>query len=173
MFTPKSRLIVPIFVLASLCISTLRAAPVTFSVTFDASVRDQPATGRVLVYLLREKAPVEPMHQPADGFVEEDPQPIYGSDVASVKPGDQMLLDDSATSFPVKLSELPPGKYRAQAVLDMHHDSSDWHREPGNLFCEVVFFDITPPGATTAPVTVKLNLNHTVRERPIPETKSV
>ena len=54
------------------------------------------------------------MQPPASGFVEEDPQPIFGIDVANVRPGDVMTIDDSATSFPKKLSELPVGKYRAR-----------------------------------------------------------
>ena len=56
------------------------------------------------------------MHKPADGFVEEDPQPIYGVDVTDLKPADAATIDDSATSFPVKLSELPPTQARASLV---------------------------------------------------------
>lgn len=148
---------------------------VTFSVSFPHETRADPATGRIVVYLIRVGARVSPMHKPADGFIEEDPQPIYGTSVAEMKPDTPVTIDDHATSFPVKLSELPAGKYRAQAVLDTYHDNSDWQREPGNLFSDVIFFDVPPNAGANAkaPPPVKLNLKLIVKDRPIPDTKSV
>src|SRR3954454_11966082 len=98
------------FLLVTLSIARVAAA-VTLSASFPQDVRAEPASGRLLVYLIRTGAHVSPMHKPADGFVEEDPQPIYGIDVTDLKPTDAATVDDAATSFPVKLSELPPGKY--------------------------------------------------------------
>jgi hypothetical protein len=168
-YIPPMRGLLP-FLLIVLLASSAKA--VTFSVSFPASARNDPGTGRLVVYLIRVGARVSPMHKPADGFIEEDPQPIYGIDVADLKPGDAATVDDGATSFPMKLSQLPAGKYRAQAVLDMHRDSSDWQREPGNLYSDVVFFDISAGGNSKASA-VKLDLKYVVKERPIPDSKSV
>jgi pimeloyl-ACP methyl ester carboxylesterase len=121
--------------------SALAAGP-TFSVSFDKSVRDTPATGRLVVYLLREGAQVGHESEPADGPFFEDPQPLYGIDVKDLAPGAPAVVDDAATSFPVKLSELPPGTYRAQAVLDLSRLDSSWRREPGNLFSAAAAFTI-------------------------------
>jgi len=138
----KSAIAVLGFVLLSLARGTF-AAPITFVVKFDESVRHEPASGRLVVYLNR--AGLRSFGGPASGFVEHDPQPIFGIDVTNLKPGDTITVDDSASSFPKKLSELPPGKYRAQAVLDMKDENSAWEREAGNLFSDVVDFDSSAP----------------------------
>lgn len=147
----KSTLAFLAFVIVFIAQPTL-AAPVTFVVKFDDSVRREPATGRLVVYL--QKAGLRSFGGPASGFVERDPQPIFGIDVTNAKPGDTMMVDDSATAFPRKLSELPPGKYRAQAVLDMKDQNSEWDREAGNLFSDVVNFDSSAPSA--GPVHIEL-----------------
>src|SRR4051812_28656212 len=101
--------------LALVCLFTsLAHGGVKFACTIDPKVRADAATGWLVVYLIRDGAHVTPMTAPADGFVEGDPQPMYGTDVKDVEPAAEMVVDDSATAFPVKLSDLPPGKYRVQ-----------------------------------------------------------
>src|SRR5204862_382534 len=130
-------------------VSLLAGAPAlagpTFTVTFDKSIRDEPATGRLVVYLIRDGAGVS--GSPADGPFWEDPQPLFGTDVKGLAPGAPATLDDVATAFPVKLSQLPKGRYRAQAVLDLHHDNSEWKREPGNLYSDSTTITIGEAGA--------------------------
>jgi hypothetical protein len=118
------------------------AAPggVTFKVFFGEGLRAQPATGRVVVYLIREGSALDGRVAPADGPFFDDPQPMFGIDVKDLPPGIDAIVGDAAASFPVRLGELPPGKYKAQAVLDMHQDNSSWKREPGNLYSEVISF---------------------------------
>ncbi|CAN5402309.1 alpha/beta hydrolase-fold protein [soil metagenome] len=143
----------------ALCAAQALAAPVKFEVKFDESVRAEPATGRLVIYL--NKATLRGlMHKPADGFVEEDPQPIFGIDVSNLRAGETIIVDDAATAFPKKLSELPVGKYRAQAVLDMKNENSEWERENGNLSSDVVTFDI----ATASLSPVKIELKHVAKE---------
>src|SRR5687767_4226098 len=119
------------------------AAPVTFNVSFDESVRKGPATGRIVVYLIKEGASVG-LVSPADGPFWYDPQPLYGTDVKNLQPGEPAPIDDLSTAFGPKPSELQPGKYRAQAVLDIHRLDSSWKREPGNLFSAVVNIEVKP-----------------------------
>lgn len=130
-----------------------------FEVSFDSSVRPDTATGRLVVYLHDQKQGSR--GSPASGFVEEDPQPMFGIDVNDLKPGESAVVDDSATSFPVVLSKLPPGKYRAQAVLDMKHQDSNWRREEGNLSSKVV--DVTIKEGEDQ--SVKLDLVDVVKPR--------
>src|SRR5438128_1810740 len=99
-----------------------------FRVTVDPGVRHDPCTGRLVIYLIREQSRQGVGSEPADGPFFEDPQPMFGMDVTHLKPGAPVTIDDSATSFPVKPSELKSGKYLAQAVLDMHQDDSQWKR---------------------------------------------
>lgn len=113
----------------------------SFSVTFDKAVRIDAATGRLVVYLVREGATAA--GDPADGPFLGDPQPMFGISVTGLAPGTPAVITDAATSFPSPLGTLPAGAYRAQAVLDLHRDDSQWRREPGNLYSD--------------PVTVRLN----------------
>ncbi len=129
-------------------------AALTFAVHFDAAVRREPCTGRLTIYLTRSGAHVSAQHDPADGFVEEDPQPIFGINVIALKAGQIATVDDSATAFPVPLSAMPAGKYRAQAVLDVHHDNSDWQREPGNLYSRTAMVEFKPDMAEPIAITL-------------------
>ena len=67
------------------CLASAALAGPAFTVTFDAALRDQPATGRLVVYLVREGSGI---HQdPAEGPFWEDPQPLFGIDVKDLAPG--------------------------------------------------------------------------------------
>jgi pimeloyl-ACP methyl ester carboxylesterase len=121
---------------------TPHAAALTFRVTIDPSVRKEPASGRVIVMLIRDGARIQPGAEPLAGPFWRDPQPMFAVDASNVKPGDSIVLDDSATSFPGPMSSLPPGEYRAQARIDLARTNSAWRRDPGNVFSKVVRFTI-------------------------------
>ncbi len=149
--------------LAAGCLGTAaHAAPLTFEVTLDAAVAEQPAagaTGRLVVYLIAPTSKLPRAAQPSSGPFFEDPQPMFGVDVLAsglVTGADaKVIVNDRATSFPVAPSKLPPGTYRAQAVLDRFHLDSEWRREPGNYFSDIVTFTI-PEG--NEPLNVALAL---------------
>ena len=132
-----------LFLLVSLLARAALAAPVSFTVRFDPSVRMDPTTGRLVVYLIRDGSSVG-VSAPSDGPFWYDPQPLYGIDVKDLAPGEAVTIDDAATGFGPRPSELKPGRYRAQAVLDLHHLDSSWKREPGNLFSDVVNIEVKP-----------------------------
>jgi hypothetical protein len=144
--------------------ATAPAAPVTFSVSFDAAVRAQPASGRLVVWLARGQVG-PPGSEPADKVNQHDPQPLFGIDVTGLRAGQSAIVDDRADGFPTKLSLLPAGWYRAQAVLQVVHQDSDWHRNVGDLYSDVVTFQIEGPnrasgGAPTsqpAPIVIRLS----------------
>lgn len=134
-------------------------ASTRFQVRLAPSVRGEPAAGRLVVLLAREDSRIGARREPADGPFFEDPQPLYGID-ARLAPGENAVLDDAATAFPVKLSELPAGKYRAQARFDLVRADSEWRREDGNLYSKPVAFEI--PGAGT----IEIALDQVVRVEP-------
>jgi enterochelin esterase-like enzyme len=153
------------------CLSAPAAAePVTFQVSFDAAVRTEPATGRIVVYLIRDGSSISPRATPAGAPFYDDPQPLFGIDVKDLAPGVDALLDDRATAFPAPLSELPPGRYRAQAVLDIQRLRGSWSDEPGNLYSPVVEFTVTGAGVHHP---VALALSKVVVERPMPKVDGV
>ncbi len=135
------------------------ATPLQFRVRMDRTVREEAASGRLVVCLVREGSKIGEQREPADAPFFEDPQPIFGIH-ATIESGASAVVDDSATSFPVKLSHLPAGKYRAQARFDLVNANSEWRREEGNLFTHVVEFEV--PGART----VELALDQVVHVEP-------
>jgi hypothetical protein len=145
---------VALCLLLSLLARAAVAAPVSFTVAFDPSLRKDRVTGRVVVYLIRDGAAVG-LAAPSDGPFWYDPQPLYGIDVKDLAPGESVTLDDSATAFGPKPSELKPGRYRAQAVLDVNHLDSSWKREPGNLFSDATSIEIKPQGEQSFTVMLK------------------
>lgn len=122
--------------------SAIAQRSVEFHATFDPSLQSTPAEGRLVVYLVDESSSVRG-REPSEGPFFEDPQPMFSVSAAGAKPGEAIVLGDDAVFFPALPSELAPGRYRAQAVLDQRRESSDWRREEGNLFSEPVVFDVT------------------------------
>lgn len=118
------------------------AGAATFFVHFPASLRAEPATGRLVVLLVREGSSLRPGSSPVDGPFWSDPQPLFGRDVENLKPGEAAIIDDDATFFPVKPSELPPGNYTAQARLVVNRTTSNWRNSPGNLWSDPVKFTV-------------------------------
>lgn len=148
----------PLYVTPCLVLSLaarVAGAPPSFEVAFDASLRAQPATGRLVVYLIAPGSSLPRAAHPASGPFFEDPQPMFGIDVRDLAPGAAAPVDDRATSFPVAPSRLPPGEYRAQAVLDMRRDDSNWRREPGNLYSDPV--TVTIAAEMNAPIRLTLS----------------
>lgn len=139
----------------------------SFDVTLDqqtaqATLAEQKAaprvTGRLYVFLSQRGG--EPMTGPS-WF---QPEPFYGIDVRDVPPGATMRVDDTADGFPDKLSKLPPGKYRVQALLDHDFYSQLPARGVGNFYSEVA--DLTIDPATAAAATLKLD--RVVAAQPFP-----
>ncbi|HLO40032.1 MAG TPA: alpha/beta hydrolase-fold protein [Phycisphaerales bacterium] len=152
-----------ISVLCCMLLVSLAHAGVTFSVTVDPKVRAEPATGRLIMFLVKEGSKVPPGAEPLRGPFWNDPQPMYGIDVADLPAGEAIIIDDLATSFPARLSELAPGKYRAQARLDIHRTNSEWRRDAGNLSSETVRFTVD---ASNQVIPITLTKSTTIRTPP-------
>ena len=108
------------FVAAVLVVSgAARArAAVEFEVTLDPAAARQAVSGRLYVFLSQ-----RPLVEPRDGVNWFAPEPLFGIDVKDFQPGTSRRVNDAADGFPDRLSKLPPGKYRAQALLGHNPDS--------------------------------------------------
>ena len=89
---------------------------------------------------------------------------IAAQEVARVAPGAKVDLDADVSAFPTPFSQLTPGRYAVQAVLDRDHSYNYTGRGPGDLVSGVVEMDL-PGGAaplltlaTAIPEIVKLNV---------------
>jgi pimeloyl-ACP methyl ester carboxylesterase len=112
-----------------------------FQVQLGPAFRGEPKEGRLIVFLIAEGSQVPKGTEPVDGPFWDDPQPVLAMD-AMLRADNTATLDDKSDWFPVPPSKLAPGKYRAQARLDLVRNNSNWRREAGNLWSEVVTFEV-------------------------------
>src|SRR5580693_10665064 len=136
----------------------------TISVSFAASASQKSLDGRVLLLLSNDPSE-EPRMQ-----IDDSPrsQMVFGVTVDGLKPGQSVTVGDSAAGYPVrKLSQVPPGDYTAQAVLDVYEtfhraagktiklspdrgEGKHWNLAPGNLYSKPVKVHVGPGGAPIA-----------------------
>src|SRR5581483_5749426 len=77
-----------------------------FQISFPTSVHSTPVTGRVFLFISRNKS-------------RERHAPMFGIDVDSLKPGAVVRIDAGVLGYPVQnLRDLPPGDYFVQALLN-------------------------------------------------------
>ncbi|WP_199098669.1 alpha/beta hydrolase-fold protein [Dyella sp. ASV21] len=124
------------------CSSQEAAAPTRFYVELARSA-SAPSSGRLLVFA-EPAAKAEAAHK--DGTVSEvDADPlapsavsVAGRDVSRIEPGHAVDLDADMAAFPVAFSQLPPGDYYVQAVLDTHHSYNYSGRGAGDVLSTVI-----------------------------------
>lgn len=149
-----------------------------FEISFPATVRSKPTTGRVFVFVTRNGS-MEPRFQSggtgADG-------PFFGKDVDQMRPGAVVHVDEQTPGYPIKsLSELPTGDYFVQALLNVYTEfhRADGHTlwahmdqwegqqfviSPGNLVSAVQRVHIDP----AKPTTIKLTLSRVLPPVKVP-----
>jgi hypothetical protein len=127
----------------------------SFRVTANLPVE---ANGRLVVFLISETSAKLKNRQPVDGPFWDDPQPLFGIDATSS--ANYWIVNDESDCFPVKPSQIPLGRYRAQARMDLQRLNSDWRREPLNLWSEVVEFETT---TSNVPQVIDLVLSNRVQ----------
>jgi enterochelin esterase-like enzyme len=131
-----------------------------FEVTIDPSVRNEAASGRILVLISKtEKFSPGPTGTP-----------VFGLNVDDLAPGATAIVDGTAFGHPVRsLRDIPPGEYFVQAwlnvyttfkrsdgkVIRLHQDQGEgqnWRRSPGNLYGEPVKVTIEAGKSVTVPL---------------------
>ncbi len=153
------------------------AAEARFTVSFDAALRGEPLTGRLLV-VVTDKAGAEPREQ-----IGMHGAPIFGIDLNGLKPGESASLDAAAVGYPVpSIARLPAGDYYVQAVVETYRQvhRADGHTIwavshpgqgvpfafPGNLYSAPVKVHLDP----AAGFDVRLKLSQTIPESRKPDT---
>jgi hypothetical protein len=131
-------------------------------VSFAASAHAQPVTGRVYVAISRDNT-TPPIEQTDPTGV-----PLFGHDVANLRPGQAAVIDASDFGAPLaSLRDVPAGDYWMQPFVNiytkfvradghtvwLHMDQGegqDWKRSPGNLYGAPVKVHFDP--ASTTPI---------------------
>jgi S-formylglutathione hydrolase FrmB len=129
------------------------AAPAIVRVTAPADDKG-PVSGRLLLF-------AEPLSEAqagaADGviadvdarFLRPRATAIAAQEVHDLAPGASVDIDADVQAFPRPFSQLPPGRYAVQAVLDVGHNYAYHGREPGDLVSPVTQMDLPAGGALT------------------------
>src|SRR5678809_1187573 len=103
-----------------------RAAGPSFSVSFPRTRSEKALDGRIFILLSNDPS-AEPRMQIDDSV---RTQLMFGMDVDGMKPGQTVVVDNSANGYPVRsLRDVPPGEYHVQAVL---HRYETFHRSDGH-----------------------------------------
>ena len=137
-----------------------RSGP-AFSVKFDTVLTETEQDGRLLL-LLATNDGKEPRFLVDNSA---DTQLVFGLNVQDWHGGAEVLIDKDATGFPLAdLSQVPAGKYYAQALLNRYKDFSlangkvvslppdrgegqQWNRKPGNFYSKPVQIEIDESGS--------------------------
>jgi hypothetical protein len=166
-----------------LAASFLPLSAQTITVSFPAARSAQPLDGRLLLLLSNDPSD-EPRMQ-----IDDTPksQIVFGTTVDSWKPGTPVTISDQASGYPVrKLSEVPPGDYTVQAVLNIYEtfhradgktiklapdrgEGQHWNLAPGNLMSRPRKIHIGPGSPA-----ISVALDEVIPPiKPTPDTKYV
>jgi hypothetical protein len=138
--------------------------PLEFRLTFDEAALEKPFTGRVFVLLSKS----EPRALPR-GLNWFNPEPVFAKDMTGWKPGEPLTVEADSLAFPTPLSELKPGRYFAQAVMDRDLGGISFAAGPGNVYSKPAKFEVGPE----QPAAVLLTLDQVHKEPPFKETETV
>jgi Putative esterase len=126
--------------------SAIAAQALPPPVVFHVSLGQASATsvsGRLLVFAKplgpADKRPVVAVNMDQ---IDTHASAIAAQEVAHLEPGATVELDADVTAFPTPFSQLKPGRYAVQAVLDRDHSYNYTGRGPGDLVSGVVEMDL-------------------------------
>lgn len=133
----------------------------TLELSFPETVRSQPFTGRVLVFVtdrIGEGAPPPRNRE----FMSR--QPVFFVEAKDWKPGMPLPIE-RAEGYPCDMAHLEPGKYRIQAVMHVNPDLPHSGTAAGNLFSKAKRLTI-PRDSREA---LKLVLDQTQQDESVPD----
>src|SRR6476659_10246431 len=136
--------------------SAIVAQALHVPVVFHVSLAQASATsvsGRMLVFAKplgpADKRPVAAVNMDQ---IDTHATAIAAQEVAYLEPGGTVEFDADVTAFPTPFSQLKPGRYAVQAVLDRDHSYNYTGRGPGDLVSGVLEMDL--PGEATPLLTL-------------------
>jgi pimeloyl-ACP methyl ester carboxylesterase len=136
----------------------------------ERATQPGPLDGRLLLLLSNDPS-AEPRMQIDDT---QRSQNVFGVTLDGEKPGSVVIVDDTAVGYPYRrLSELPPGNYAVQAVLNLYEtfhmgdgrvlklapdrgEGQHWNLAPGNLYSKPFQIAIGASGRPARDVDITL-----------------
>lgn len=107
------------------------------SVSYSKAAYDKPFSGKVFLYLNKEN------REPKSGYVGIESFPCFAIEVKNVQPGQSVVFDDKAVSYPTVLSDLERNEYYVQAVWDRDLGGRAVSESPGNIFSKSIKIKLT------------------------------
>ena len=158
----RVRFILGVGLAAAAAIAAVAAdpTPLRFAVSFPASRSAQPLDGRVLLFI-SDDGKTEPRAQ-SDQYRANSTRPIFGVDVDAMKPGADVVIDESVVGWPVRsVKDIPAGDYWVQALINRYEtfhrsdghtikmpmdqgEGQRWEAKPGNLYSKPVKLRVDP-----------------------------
>jgi len=139
--------IIKTLVLFSASIASLQAMGQRFTTSYTSATSTQDFSGKVFLYLSKDAK------SPKDDMVGVHSFPCFSIDVKNVKPGQKVVFDDKAVSYPTALSDIERGTYYAQVVWDKNEGGRSIAKSAGNLFNNAIVVKITKDIAKTFDIT--------------------
>jgi hypothetical protein len=152
-----------IFTLVSLAIanSALAQGPITNHQQFDVEMGaglKQVGQGRLLIFASKattaESEALAQSNGKSNKVTQVDANAFAASqttvaarEVGLIRPGQTISVDGDSTVFPVPFSQLSPGEYYVQAVLDVDHSYAYTGRHAGDIVSDVVKMHLPSTGA--------------------------
>ncbi|QEC45742.1 alpha/beta hydrolase-fold protein [Pseudobacter ginsenosidimutans] len=130
----KNTLLLSVALLGGSCLLSVSAQQIKVIYTGNAA---EKFSGNVFLYLSKENK------EPKSGYVGLTAFPLYRISVKGVKPGQAVVFNDAAVSYPVKLSDLERGEYYAQAVWDKNTGDHLVAETIGNYYNKPSKFNFT------------------------------
>jgi hypothetical protein len=140
-------------------------------VSFGPELSKTPLDGRLLVMLS-----IDPKEEPRFQITESPKtQQIFGTDVDGLSPGQEAVIDSATQGYPIEsLHQVPPGKYRIQALLHRYEtvhrevgpvvklpmdrgEGQQWNKAPGNLYSTPAEITIEASPDRAAVISVRLD----------------
>src|SRR5437763_760754 len=147
---------------AAAAIAAVAAGPTRlgFAGSLPASRSAQPLAGGVLLFI-SDDGKTEPRAE-SDQYRANTPRPIFGVDVDAMKPGADVVIDESVVGWPVRsVKGIPAGDYWVQALINRYEtfhrsdghtikmpmdqgEGQRWEAKPGNLYSKPVKLRVDP-----------------------------
>jgi hypothetical protein len=119
-----------------------------FSISFTKEMSDAAQDGHIIL-MLATNDKSEPRNQINFGL---KTQLAFGIDVEGLKPGDEIIVDQTTFGFPIRsIKDVPPGEYFVQALINRYEtfnlkggkavklppdqgEGQHWNTKPGNFY---------------------------------------
>ncbi len=157
------------------------AQAAAISISFPSAMSAKPLDGRIILMLSRDLGREPRSHVSPDNLL--DAPFMFGVNANGWVPGATVTIDDKAFGWPTRrLSDLPPGDYLVQAVLNRYEtfhladgrvlklppdkgEGQQWTNKPGNLYSAPIRIHVDPHHAFHASVSLAAQ-NPPIRPKP-------